>query len=119
MKIAITTTIIILAEYTYITMHKNYELDKQVITNIICRHIKLTERQKQIKLIIYITEFEMSNLIVKNNTNSPKTFLNQINVVYKFSYPFQKCLSENNITANTFIGHKNNHTLSLPYILPL
>ena len=30
-----------------------YKLDKQAITNIIKRHIKPIEKQKQIKLIIY------------------------------------------------------------------
>ena len=47
----------------------------------------------------------MSNLIVKNNINSPQTSLTQTNVVYKFICPFQECLSENNITPNTYIGH--------------
>ena len=47
----------------------------------------------------------MSNLIVKNNRNSDKTPLTQTNVVYKFICPFQECLSENNITPNTYIGH--------------
>ena len=31
-------------------MHKNYKLDEQEITNIIFRHIKPIEHQKQIKL---------------------------------------------------------------------
>ena len=34
-------------------MHYNYKLGKQAITDIIKRHIKPIERQKQIKLIIY------------------------------------------------------------------
>ena len=33
-------------------MHYNYKFDKQTITNIIKRHIKSIEKQKQIKLII-------------------------------------------------------------------
>ena len=37
--------------------------------------------------------------------DSSKTFLNQVNVVYKFTCPFQECRSENNITANTYNGH--------------
>ena len=55
-------------------MHKNYKVDKQVISNIIHRHIKPTKPPKQIKLIIYYTKFKTSNLIVKNYTppqNSP------------------------------------------------
>ena len=47
-------------------MHKNYKLDKQVITNKIHRHIKFTEHQKQIKLSIFYTEFKSSNPIIKN-----------------------------------------------------
>ena len=65
-------------------MHKNYKLEGQVITNMIHWHIKPVEQQKQIKLIIYSTKFKMSNLIVKNNTNSPKTSPNQTYVVYEF-----------------------------------
>ena len=65
-------------------MHYNYKLDKQAITNIIKRHIRPIKKQKQIKLIIYFTKFKTSNLIVKNNTNSAKIHLTQINVVSKF-----------------------------------
>ena len=54
----------------------NYKLDEQAITNIIIRHFKLIEKHEQIKLIIYYTEFKLSNLIVKNNTNSAKIHLN-------------------------------------------
>ena len=50
---------------------KNNKVDDQVITYIINRHIKPTEPQKQIKSIIYYTKCKTSNLIVKNNTNSP------------------------------------------------
>ena len=56
-------------------MYKNYKLDEQVITNITHGHIKSTEQQNQIKLIIYYTKFKTSNLIVKNNKlpqNFPK-----------------------------------------------
>ena len=53
-------------------MHKNYKLDKQVITNIIHRHIKPTDHQKWMKRIVYYAKFKTSNLIIKNNTNSPK-----------------------------------------------
>ena len=45
-------------------VHKNYKIDKQVITNIIYRHIKPTEPQKQKKLIIYYIKFKTSNLII-------------------------------------------------------
>ena len=69
-------------------MHKNYKLDKQVIINIIHRYIKPIEQLKQIKLIIYYTKFKMSHFIVKNNINFPQTFLNQTNVVYRFTCPF-------------------------------
>ena len=54
-------------------MHKNYLVDEQIITNVIHRHTKPTEPQKQIKLIIYNTKFKTYNLIVKNYTNPPKT----------------------------------------------
>ena len=64
-------------------MHNNYKLDEQAITNILKRHIKPIEKQKQIKLIYY-TKFKTSNLIIKNNTNSAKIHLNKTNVVYKF-----------------------------------
>ena len=33
-------------------MHKNLNVDEQVITNIIHRHIKFIEQPKQIKFII-------------------------------------------------------------------
>ena len=45
-------------------MHKNYKVDEEVIIHIINRHIKTTEPQKQIKLIIYSTKYKLSNLIV-------------------------------------------------------
>ena len=47
-------------------MHNNYKLDEQAITNIIKRHNKPIEKQKQIKLIY--TRFKTSNFIVKNKT---------------------------------------------------
>ena len=43
--------------------------------------------------------------LVRNCTNSPKTFLIQTNVVYKFTWPFRECLLENNLKVNTYIGH--------------
>ena len=67
------------------------------MTTIIKRHIKLIEKQKQIKLIIYNTDFKRANLIVKNNTNSAKIHLNQTNVVYKFICPFQECFQKTKI----------------------
>ena len=45
-------------------MHNNYKLDEQAITNIIKKHIKPIKKQKQIKLIIYYTKLNTSNLIV-------------------------------------------------------
>ena len=60
-------------------MHKNYKVDKQVITNIIHRHIKTTKPQKQIKLIIDYTKFKHPTLSLR---------ITQTNVAYKFTYPF-------------------------------
>ena len=85
-------------------MQKNNKIDEQVITNIIRRHIKPIEQQKQIKLIINCTKFKMSNLMVKN-TNFPKSSQNQTNVVYEFICPFQECLSEKDFKINTYIGY--------------
>ena len=48
-------------------MHKNYKLDKQVIINIIHRHIKPTEHQKQIKFITYYIKFKTSNFSFLQN----------------------------------------------------
>ncbi len=76
-------------------MHKNYKLNKQVITNYIHRHIKLIEHQKQTKLIIYYSKFKTSNLIVKNNTNSHRDFLNQTKVCINLHVHFES-VSENN-----------------------
>ena len=53
-------------------MHYLYKLDEQEITNIINRHIKPIEKQKQIKLIIPYSKFKTSNAIIQNNTNSAK-----------------------------------------------
>ena len=85
-------------------MHYNYKLDGKVITNIIKRHIKPIEKQKQMKLIICNTKFKTSNLIVKNNTNHAKILLNQTNVVYELMCPFEECLSKNK--NNIYIGCK-------------
>ena len=71
-------------------MNYNYKLNEQAITNIIKRHIKTIEKQKQIKLIYYTKfKYKTLNLIVKNNTNPTKITLNQTNVVYKFICPFR------------------------------
>ena len=56
-------------------MHKNFKINEQEINNLIHRHIKLTEQQKQNTL-----------MIKKNNRNSLKTSLNQINGVHEFAY---------------------------------
>ena len=98
-------------------MHYDYKLDEQAITNIIKRHIKPIEKQKQIKLIIYYNKFKTSNLIVKNNTNSTKILLNQTNVVYKSKWPFQVCSPKNK--NDFYIGYTTT-TLSrrLTYHLP-
>ena len=63
------------------------------------------EPQKQRKPIIYNTEFNSSNLIVKNNVNSFKIPLNQTNEVYKFTCPFRVCRSENDTTPTNYIGY--------------
>ena len=44
-----------------------------------------------------------SNLIVKNNTNSAKIHLNQINILYKIICPFRECLPKNK--NNSYIGY--------------
>ena len=62
-------------------MHKNYKLYKQAITSIIHRDIKPIELQKQIKFIIHDTKFKTSNVMIRNNTDSRKTSLDQTNVV--------------------------------------
>ena len=84
-------------------MHNNYKLDEQAITNIIKRHIKPLEKQKQIKFIIYYTKFKTPNLIVRNNTDSAKMHLNQTNVVNKFICSFWKCLLKNK--NNSYISY--------------
>ena len=63
-------------------MHNSNKLNEQTITNIIHWHTKLKEHLKQ----IYYTKFKTSNLIVKNNKNTPKSYLKQIDVVYNFLY---------------------------------
>ena len=83
-------------------MHNNYKLDEQEITNIIKRHIKLIEKEKQLKLIINYTKFKTSNLIVENNTSSAKIPLNQTNLVYKFYVHFE---SASRKTNNSYIGY--------------
>ena len=88
-------------------MQYNFRLDRQAITNIIKRHIKPIEKQKQIKLIIYYTKLKTSNLIVKNNTNSAKIHLNQSNVDYEFLCPFRECLSKNK--NNSYISQCKNY----------
>ena len=93
-------------------MQYNYKLDKQAITNIIKRHIERIEKQKKkklIRLIVYYTKLKRLNLIVKNNTNSAKIYLNQTNVVYKFICPFRECFPKNKY--NSYIGYT---TTALP-----
>ena len=65
--------------YSRNQMHKNYNLDEQVILNIMHRHIKPIEQQNQIKLILY--------LHLKRQTSSLKMTqkLSQTKVVFKFT----------------------------------
>ena len=72
------------------------------------------------KFIVYYTKFKISILIVKNNTNSPKTSLKPTNEVYKFTCPFRECLSKNNLridcTATTLsrrLTYHLSHTSAL------
>ena len=81
-------------------MHYKYKLDGQVITNIIKKHMKPIEKQIQMKIIIYLSKFKTSNLIVKN---SAKIHINQTNVVYKFICPFREWLPKNK--NNSYIGY--------------
>ena len=83
-------------------MDYNYKLDEQAINNIIKRHIKPIDKQKQIKLTIYSTKFKTSNLIVKNNINSAKIHLNQTNVSYEFICPFRDWLYNHNIISSSY-----------------
>ena len=94
-------------------MNYNYKLDEQAITNI----IKSTEKQKQIKLIIYNTKFKTSNLIIKNKTNSAKIHLNQPNVVQKFICPFQECLLKTKIILTLAIQPQHNLVVLLITLL--
>ena len=84
-------------------MRYNYKSGGQEITSIIKIRIKPTEKDKQIKPIIYYTKFKTSNLIVKNSPNSAKTLLDQTIVVYKFIYPFRECLPK--IKNPFYIGY--------------
>ena len=44
---------------------------------------------------------------------------NQTNVVYKCTWPFRECLTENNITANIFLGLTTTIFSRVPYVPPL
>ena len=69
-------------------MHKNYELGKQVITNIIHKRTHQTSKTNNSLSITLNLKHPTSSLKI---TQTPLT---QTNVVYKFTYLFRDCFMD-------------------------
>ena len=68
-------------------MYLNYKIEERVIKKIIYDNTKCTSPNNILDLIFYYKNKNTSQLIMKNNFNSPPTQLEQTNVVYEFTCP--------------------------------
>lgn len=72
--------------YNRSQMHSNYKEDEKILKNLIgpnisAPHVPLNP-EKKIKLIIYYTKFNKTNLIIRNDSSPPTSVLEKTNIVY-------------------------------------
>ena len=71
--------------------HPAHKQDEKAVKTIIKDHLKPSNDNDQIKLIIYYKNRRTSSLFMKNNPTPKQEMIKQRNVVYHFSCPVQGC----------------------------
>ena len=79
----------------------NYKLDENILETYIQRNIFPTDRNKNIKLIIYNNKSKTSNFVINNNSSLSIRVLLKTNVIYQFKSPLGDCIFEN---KNIYVG---------------
>ena len=64
-------------------MSTEYKTDERIIKEIIQRHVKPTNEEHTIDVIIYYNTKKTSQLLIKNRTTTKKTPLQEDHVIYK------------------------------------
>ena len=68
-------------------MHANYKTDEKVLKEIVKNHVKCTDNNYKINLIVYYRNKKTSNLVIKNNLSPPKPYFQNTDLVYAFKCP--------------------------------
>lgn len=65
--------------------HPNYKTEERVIKNIILNNTECQKVDHKLQVVVYYKNKKTSNLVMKNNLSPPLKYLEQTNVIYKFS----------------------------------
>lgn len=113
--------------YNRSQMHSNYKEDEKVLKNFIGPNISApprpTKPRKKIKLIIYYTKFNKTNLIIRNDSSPPTSVLEKTNIVYQFNCSMGDFISDKKVSwfddrniiktsYTSFVGYKFDCTTS-------
>ena len=80
-------------------MHDRYKLDEEIIRGMICDNVTVIEApENRLNFNIYYNNKKSHNMIMRNSCSRPN-FLQQTNVVYKFTCPHP------HVNVETYIGH--------------
>ena len=72
-------------------MSTEYKTDERIIKDIVQHHVKPTNEEDCISLIIYYNTKKTSQLLIKNNTTKKKTPLQEDHVIYKHACKIEDC----------------------------
>jgi len=78
-------------------MNTAYKTEERVIRNLILTHVRCTNEDKKLNLVIYYNTRKTANLVMVNNMPKNKArqksngHLQQANVIYQFTCPEEGC----------------------------
>ena len=110
-------------------MHKNYKTDEKVLRDILKTDVVCTDPNYKFNLIIYYRNNSASSQVMKNNTATPPSPLQQKNLVYEFNCPlshskatsyigYTECTLNRRITGHYYSGSIKQHFIEHHNINP-
>ncbi|MPC08946.1 hypothetical protein E2C01_001543 [Portunus trituberculatus] len=95
-------------------MSTEYKTDESIIKDIIQHHVKPTNEEYTLSLIIYYKTKKTSQLLIKNKTTMKKPLLQEDHVIYKHTCKVEDCGPQTYIgrTRTTLLRRLTCHLLN-------
>jgi hypothetical protein len=79
-------------------MSDAFKTDERILQDIVFKNTKCRAPEDRLSLVIYYKNDKTTQLLIRNNPASKPRNLQQTNVVYKFSCPYEDCKLQNNVS---------------------